>query len=307
MPHRTRRSPTLSRSSGSSRASAPPSLRDDRPAPGASASAVRPLLEAVLSELAEDALRPAKRDLALKLTAICRGSTEMPVFPAAARELDRLLRGSRPKIQEILAVVRTDPELVRRIMTLASSAVFSHGASDVDEAVVRIGLERLWRVAMQSLVSATMFRVGDLQPTADAIREESLRVAELASRLAPSRLTGEAYLGGLLHQVGALSIFRFVPRSVDEPMARFVDRVRRECQCAIGVLVASHWGMPSAVVEAIADHNKSEPASEVGKLVRAARIAIAARGDELPETMTALAALGVDARAALEIAVSICV
>jgi HD-like signal output (HDOD) protein len=90
-------------------------------------------------------------------------------------------------------------------------------------------------------------------------------------------------------------------------MARFVDRVRRDCQCAIGVLVTSHWGMPPSVVEAIADHNRSEPASDVGKLVRAARIAIAARGDERPETMTALAALGVDARVALETAASLCV
>lgn len=275
--------------------------RDHEPSPGRTRAEIAPLLEVVLLDAADDATTPADRDLALRLATVCRGQTTLPVFPAAARALDRQLRASRPVMRDVLRTLQADPELTRRVVERASAVSFGAPPAGLDTAIVRIGLEGLWRVAMQSLLGATLFRVGPYQPLADAVRDEGARVAELAAVLAGAHARGEAYLAGLLHGVGTLTILRFAgaaARGAPMPSPEFVDALRVRCQSAVGVVVTSYWDMPASVVSAIADHAHHHPTSSLGPVVRAARVALASI-DEQRDVIPELTSLGVDPSRAL--------
>jgi HD-like signal output (HDOD) protein len=258
----------------------------DEPAPTAEPGGLALLIEAVLSEIAEDATNPADREAALRLTSVCRGKTALPMFPHAARELDRLLRLPRPPMTSVMRVVRQEPELSRRVLELASSVAFATPCTDLDVAVTRIGLDRLWRLAMQSLVGASLFRAGPYQELADRIRMRGVMVGELASRIAPYDQRGTAYLAGLLAEVGALQVLRFAggERGIPPASLPFVHEVRRRCQSALGVVVVHHWGLPQGVADAAAFAPRAGDAPAFARLVRSARLAIAfaAPDPELP-------------------------
>jgi HD-like signal output (HDOD) protein len=215
---------------------------------------------------------PGDTDFLQRLAREC-GSKKMdfPLFPDAALQLDRLLKGREPSIPEVTRVVRREPDLVRRVWLEANGVNYARKAETLDEAVLRIGFQALWRIGMRACMNAPVFRVRGFQGDVNHVRGVSIVTADIANLVTPS---ADAYLGGLLHGIGQLIVYRAasVRPGAPAPDPALVSRLARRLYPSIGLLVADSWKMTPGVCAAIAFASDAERApAEHLPVVRAVR------------------------------------
>jgi HD-like signal output (HDOD) protein len=201
---------------------------------------------------------------------------DFPLFPDVALQLDGMLRCGEPPVDDVVRLVKREPDLVRRVWQQASGAAFARKAETLEEAVMRLGYQTIWRIGMGACMNAPVFRVRGFQDEANHVRALGVVAADVAMHAHP---TGDAYLAGLLHGVGKLLVYRaaVVRPGQAAPDAELVHRVAREHHPAIGVLIADAWKMSPAVTDAVGtwpDATGMERAERgVARAVRAACIA----------------------------------
>ena len=100
----------------------------------------------------------------------------------------------------------------------------------------------------------------------DAQRIHSVVTAEVAAHLV-GETRCRSYVGGLLHGIGKLSIYRAAVRyrRGPEPENAFVIQICNQFYAQLGVLIARTWNLDPAVVTAIGFHNSPNKAPGDGK------------------------------------------
>jgi HD-like signal output (HDOD) protein len=228
---------------------------EPRFAPSCDPAALRAHLnEVLLAERAAVTLPADRAFLDNLIRAVASNSLNLPPFPTAAREVDRLVsEGAHPHL--LVAVVETDPALMQRVWTSATRAQFAAGApKGLHHAISRIGYVELWRIATRLCFDGLQLAIPGYQEDVDRLREEAVAVAELASRVSREK-RGPAYLAGLIHDIGKIVVYR---SSNNDSSSELVHRIANENHPAIGALVASVWKLGDPVVRAIAYHHHPE-------------------------------------------------
>ena len=203
---------------------------------------------------------------------VLAGELDLPIFPDSAQRLDAMLRQGDPPLDPVVEVVEGDPVLARRVLQRASSAAYGRAMTDLRQAIVRIGLDALWQVAMSAVLNAPVFRVRGLEEEARTVRRLSMLTGALALELCADPATrGEHFLAGLLHDIGSLQILRAAAAVRDgAPDPSGIASAIAHHGAGVGLLVARAWAMPSTVQLAIGAH--PEPALPIELAVRRAQI-----------------------------------
>ena len=205
--------------------------------------------------------------------------------------LELLDDGSAP-VRLIGARVAQSPEIAAHVLRLANSALFTEPVDSLERAVVRIG-ERTLRGL---LLAATTYRLleGALPaygfPRLYVLRHSG-EVATLAQSLArrgPAALTSQAYLAGLLHDLGKPILATVAADREVDIGAGGITTLGQERElfgtdhAKVGAWIARRWGLPEDLCVALEHHHEAEaPGEIVARLVWLADIAVhAARGDE---------------------------
>ncbi|WP_169336932.1 HDOD domain-containing protein [Amphritea japonica] len=127
----------------------------------------------------------------------------IPPRPETLISLTSILQQSEPCLDAVVNIIKADVSLFTVVMSTANSPVFS-GAShfkSLHQAVMRLGLKRLYTLTELILLRKSLSKVGRL----DRFWDTSVEVAELAARLAPQLTTenpDRAYALGMLHDCG---------------------------------------------------------------------------------------------------------
>lgn len=250
------------------------------PAPSVDAGETRAaLVRSLYSRLdeTEDAGDRAFVDRLLR--ALGRETLDLPLFPDVAHRLDGLIRRGEPSLHEVSALVRQEPDLVRRVWREANSATYARGVTSLDHAIARIGFDALWRIAMAACFTAPVFRVPGYERVVQRLRTTGLATAEVAAWLTDGH-SGDAYLAGLLHEAGALVVYRaaVAPRGVPGPAPTTAIHTAQEIEASLGVLVGHSWKLSAAVIGAMGFHPAPEraplEAQPCAATVRIARLAV---------------------------------
>jgi putative nucleotidyltransferase with HDIG domain len=252
--------------------------------------------------------RPVHEDTAVaapRITArIVAEAAERLAAPSAvvSSVLALLDEGSAP-VRLIAARVAQSPEIAAQVLRLANCALFAEPVDTLDRAVVRIG-ERSLRGL---LLAATTYRLleGPLAaygfPRLYLLRHCG-EVATMAQTLAgrgPLSHAAQAYLGGLLHDLGK-PILATVAEERALPTGPAVTTVAEERElfgtdhAKVGAWIARRWGLPEDLCLAMERHHDAEaPPEPIARPVWLADLAVhAAAGDEgaiarLPEAAAA--------------------
>lgn len=169
--------------------------------------------------------------------------------------------------QELAKVIESSPPVAARIIKVANSAFYSlpSRANSVKDAIIRVlGLD-LVRSLIVGLAASSTFRT-EKCPGFDTHRYwcSALLTAHLARRLA--RVVGieggpdpeDAYLNGLLHNIGVIALAHVSPAEMAAAFAaaeREPERPLREIETQVlgldhrqaGVLIATQWGLPETL------------------------------------------------------------
>jgi HD-like signal output (HDOD) protein len=215
------------------------------------------------------------RDLKLllddpKLQATVGQVDRLPSAPRLFTELSRLLEDENSDIEKITRVVQQDPAMAGKLLQVVNSAFFTASTTvkDLRTAVVRLGMKTLRNLVLGvGAFDAAGPKVGPEVLSVDTLQRYSLRVARLASRAATREEADEAFMAGLVCDIGQLVLATTAPATLREVRAaekRGVKLHKAEydllgvTHAEIGAFLLGVWGLPFRIVEAVANHHMPE-------------------------------------------------
>ncbi len=194
---------------------------------------------------------------------------EFPPFPPAAAKLVGS-GGGPPADEEILEVVKTDPALAGNVVKVANSPFYMAAVpvASLNAAVVRIGLDQVRRVSLAATVGGS-FQVKGYESLMAHMRLHSVATAMAAELMAVGSQVNaaEAFLAGLLHDVGEALAVRLVKRQVDLdtadgddwfPDRRVLRNLASRHHLRLGALFLGTWDLAASVASSLAYHHHPE-------------------------------------------------
>ncbi len=194
---------------------------------------------------------------------------ELPSSPRVYQALTKALADPDTSLQRVAKIVEQDVGISAKILQLVNSAVFglSQSMTNVRSAVSYLGANTL-----KSLVlSLEVFRTFEAEATIPGFSMEALqRHAQLTAQIAvhlpvPQHLADVLLVSGMLHDLGKLILAWKLPTRLKDALATSRDEgcplYRVEMRQAgishaeVGAYLLGLWGLPYAVVEAVALHH----------------------------------------------------
>ena len=194
----------------------------------------------------------------------------LPVLAGVYSRLQASMASDSLDVQETAAVVASDPVTAAKVLQLANSGSFRHArpVANIDQAVAYVGLAALHSALTSAAVLVPWPEEG---PTRE-IDFASLQAHSHAMAAGAQALAGaapwadEALLAGLLHNIGYWILAQECPRELAEavvvaaqeriPLHVAEARVIGATHAQIGAYLLATWGLPPAVVEAVAHHHE---------------------------------------------------
>jgi HD-like signal output (HDOD) protein len=215
------------------------------------------------------------RDLKLlldnpKLQATVGQVDRLPSAPRLFTELSRLVEDEKSDIDAITRVVQQDPAMAGKLLQVVNSAFFTASSTvkDLRTAVVRLGMKTLRNLVLGvGAFDAAGLKVGPEVLSVDALQRFSLRVARLASRVAAREDADEAFMAGLVCDIGQLVLATTAPATLLEVRAAEKRGIKLQAaeyallgvtHAEIGAFLLGVWGLPFRIVEAVANHHTPE-------------------------------------------------
>ncbi len=233
----------------------------------------------------------------------------VPHIPEVVLALRKELSRPEPALRVVAELIVQDPAITGDLLKVINSPVFNLRAkvTSVQQAAAMMGVQRLTNyvtaVAVKRMVEAMDARV--LGVWEDILEEARVIVA--VARVTKGVSDDEAYLFGLLHDVGSLIfashsgdyISQWAFRNSSEPrlLVAYEQAAMGVDHGTVGFLLARNWQLPESLALAIAHHHASEQVetddSRVSHLIALAKlahylIALSRGTQELPEMLAYL-------------------
>lgn len=239
--------------------------------------------------------RPSHEVALLRRLASGRGS--LPVLPRVATVAMKLASDPDAPFDELDGLLRGDPPLAARLISVANSVAYRRGPSitNTRAAIGRLGLVRTRDLLFQTVYAASSMGVQRHQREVQASVARSVRCAAVAELLV-TRLAipaEGAYLTGLLHDIGETRVYRLL-ESVDLPsrddaaplVARYHERAGRELAIA--------WQLPDGIAAACGAHHDVTLPGPHERLAHATDVVVDHLGSHDVTDMAAALGVGVD-------------
>jgi putative nucleotidyltransferase with HDIG domain len=196
---------------------------------------------------------------------------ELPAMPSSITEVILACDDQDMTVGRLSQTILRDQSLTAAILKMANSAFYGHArrVTTVTEAIVLLGFPAIKSLAVSSHGSRVLggslpgygLQQGELWRHSVAVAFTARRLA-VEVRLAPVE---EAFVAGLLHDIGKTILSGFMENAFDE-----VTRIAHERRipfheveaellgfdhAELGALVAAGWSFPPELVEAIRRHH----------------------------------------------------
>ncbi|MEJ2591117.1 MAG: response regulator, partial [Candidatus Thiodiazotropha sp.] len=206
-----------------------------------------------------------------RLQSLVSSLGSLPTIPEVYRKLTARLQSEDATVREIGHLVGEDPPLTAKLLQVVNSAFFGVGRriTNPEEAASLLGMETLSGL----ILSAGIFRQFELDNSAsgrlslEALWRHSIAVGQLARDIVRAEggaqaAVDDAMASGLLHDIGRLLLAYRLPTAWDdieqltqaEGLTRWdaEQRVVGASHNALGAYLLGLWGLPDAIVEAVA-------------------------------------------------------
>lgn len=221
-----------------------------------------------------------------------QNATLPTVDPRLASIQGMLMRPDAPSFEVLGESLGEDPRLVAAVLRTANNTEYrgTTPTTTLGAAMARLGAKEVVAIALEVLVHGT-FRVKErsLRFSLDSSWEKSVACAHAAKKLAAltERIDpDEAYIYGLLHDVGRLAVYSCLDGLRLSPVEvhTYVDKYHEK----VGARMLSDWGMPRVLVSLAREHHDLANMSDEAALVALAHELSSEEGPQTPELMERL-------------------
>jgi HD-like signal output (HDOD) protein len=213
---------------------------------------------------------------------ILKAATTLGILGSGADSVPRMLALlCDPQVDgsEIAALIERQPSMYARVLRVANSSYYGHPRSitTMERALLLLGRDAVRSIAAATCFDRTMAR-GTKGTAIDmqAVARHSLTTAAAAEALATiarQPMASEAFIAGLLHNLGIAVQVHLDPRGIDA----MIDANRDGAACGIRVLESKHamvgheeclavvfeaWQMPESLVAVAGHHHAPMDARE---------------------------------------------
>ncbi len=193
----------------------------------------------------------------------------LPVFPEKIKELENMLSDMDVAFSKVASVIQSDMTLTAELLRIVNSAQYMlpQKVSNITNAISLIGFKGLknllYSYGTQNILTRKFGKM-------DEIWQHSYRVASYAYHLAHDMkridLQDDAYIGGILHDIGKIIAVTAYPILMDMINSHCIDKgisssmVERLSlglsHARIGADIARHWNFPDNIVDVINYHHQ---------------------------------------------------
>jgi putative nucleotidyltransferase with HDIG domain len=213
---------------------------------------------------------------------------DIPTLPVIYKELFRMMQDPDISVPEIAEVITKDQSLSVRILHLVNSAFYGYSKEikTISRAVVILGFQAVRSAALA--ISVFDYFQDEESQNIDLTKfwEHSIAVATISKVLAEAARINqqeEAFIVGLLHDVGKLIEKRYFPEDFNEIITvaqeqhlSWMETEKALFQinhATIGKVVFRSWDFPASVVDAVHFHHNPESSSKYPQLAALVHIA----------------------------------
>lgn len=196
---------------------------------------------------------------------------KLPVFNKTALQLQRALQQDDFDLEKCVALINRDQALASEVLKEANSSFYSglKKVVTIRDAMVRLGAREVLRLTVQ-VTQRGLYksRIRGLQLMMEKLWKHALATAMgsywLARHAGYQGLMAEAFLAGLMHDIGQLFLLKVL-----EDVTRADPRIKLSEALVLEVLVSlhveqgyrlmQHWGLPEEYAEVVRYHHDDEP------------------------------------------------
>lgn len=199
---------------------------------------------------------------------ICLQPIELPVFNPVALQLLQLLTDPDAEMDQVIAIIQKDQAMAIQILRMANSSAYAGRARSetIKEAVNRLGVKQITSLAMAASQAALH---ASPSPAVNEVMKELWRHSYacavgcrfLAIHAGYRELADQAYLAGLLHDIGKLYLLKAMERislQQDSVVKLDLDTLRdvfSDMHVEQGVRIMNHWDIPPMYHNVAAHHH----------------------------------------------------
>ncbi|HEY8391713.1 MAG TPA: HDOD domain-containing protein [Capillibacterium sp.] len=197
---------------------------------------------------------------------------ELPTLPQIAQRVVSLINNPSSSASEVEQVIKHDQALTARVLKLVNSAYygFPRQITTVGQGIVIMGYKALRELVLRISV-AELFRMKNTHTGFDrtALWQHAVGTAagaKILARQAGLPLEEEAFIAGLLHDLGILLLDLCLTTEFEElirltrdcrlPLIRAEEKVLGFNHTLVGKMLAVKWNLPPLYVEVLQHHHQ---------------------------------------------------
>jgi len=196
---------------------------------------------------------------------------DLPMLPHVATRVIELVGNPNTNVSDLEQVISRDQALTTQVLKIANSALFGRRGmvSTLSRAIVLLGFKTVHSLVIAASTE-TFYRSTSMRFKDKLLWEHAVAAALAAGYLAREcryRGVEEAFLGGLLHDVGKIILdanlgerYQGIVERVYNEGATFVDAEREMLgfdHAEVGSLVVKKWNLPETLEEAVRLHHRA--------------------------------------------------
>ncbi len=225
-----------------------------------------------------------------KLREMIESVENLPTLPIVAVKIMDIIDNPDSSAEELSKIISLDQVLTFEILKLVNSSYYSfpEKISTVKLALTIIGFDALKDLALSVSFLAMFLETQDESFYKNKFWEHSIGCGTAAKVIAKNlnyRVTGEAFVAGLIHDIGKVVIGRVFPRKFLEiqkrcsqeriSMFESEDKALGVTHAEVGYWLAEKWHLPDSLKEAISYHHtpyKAEKDPSLASIVHVGNI-----------------------------------
>jgi putative nucleotidyltransferase with HDIG domain len=192
----------------------------------------------------------------------------LPIMPESSTLLLSMSRDDSCTVQDLTDIVQRDPSLAAHLLRVTNSPLYAprYPVTTLSQAIARLGLAELRRVAITLACQTSVFRVNGWENEVADLLSHSLATALYSIEVARLVRAGEdeAFLCGLLHDVGHAIVLQsladFEKENLTKLPREWLTEIARDYHTAVGSKLVLRWGLSVRVAEVVAHHHQPQKA-----------------------------------------------
>lgn len=222
------------------------------------------------------------------LEQVVSSAKDLPSLPAITYRVIKLVDDAQSTAKDLNDVITQDQSLTAKVLRLANSAYygFPRRISTVTDAIVLLGFNTIRSLVLSASVYPILEKPLEGYALAPGELWRHSQACAMGARLiaqrARYRQPDQAYIAGLLHDIGKVLLNHHLRQQYQEIVARvggevtFIE-VEQEVlgfdHAQVGALLAEKWNLPPDLVEAIGCHHQPKAAEKNRELTAITHLA----------------------------------